>query len=31
VAPADPALTDEALAHALWASWAYREEKYRLP
>jgi len=31
VEPADPALTQEALAHALWASWAYREEKYRLP
>ncbi|MNT28727.1 hypothetical protein D3C72_1644350 [compost metagenome] len=31
VEPADPTLTQEALAHALWASWAYREEKYRLP
>jgi len=29
--PADPKLTEEALAHALWASWVYREEKYRLP
>jgi len=28
---ADPGLGKEALAHALWASWAYREEKYRLP
>ncbi|CUI58705.1 LTA synthase family protein [Achromobacter xylosoxidans] len=31
VEPADDALTKEALAHALWASWVYREEKYRLP
>ena len=29
--PANPALADEALAHALWPSWAYREERYRLP
>jgi len=28
---APPGLVDEALAHALWASWAYREERYRLP
>mgnify|MGYP006197664193 CR=1 FL=1 len=27
----DPALGDEALAHALWPSWAYREERYKLP
>lgn len=27
----DPALRDEALAHALWPSWAYIEERYRLP
>lgn len=27
----DPALAHEALAHALWPSWAYREERYRLP
>lgn len=27
----DPELGREALAHALWPSWAYREEKYRLP
>lgn len=25
----DPALMREALAHALWPSWAYREERYR--
>ncbi|MNQ82519.1 hypothetical protein D3C85_975710 [compost metagenome] len=31
VEPVDPALMQEALAHALWASWVYREEKYRLP
>ncbi|KCV38965.1 arylsulfatase [Bordetella bronchiseptica E012] len=27
----DPALRDEALAFALWPSWAYREERYKLP
>ncbi len=27
----DPALAREALGHALWPSWAYREERYRLP
>jgi phosphoglycerol transferase MdoB-like AlkP superfamily enzyme len=27
----DPALAHEALGHALWPSWAYREERYRLP
>ncbi|QGE33391.1 LTA synthase family protein [Bordetella holmesii] len=27
----DPALTEEALAYALWPSWAYREERYRTP
>ena len=31
VEPLDPQLSEEALAHALWASWAYREERYRLP
>ena len=31
VEPVDEALSKEALAHALWASWVYREEKYRLP
>jgi phosphoglycerol transferase MdoB-like AlkP superfamily enzyme len=31
VEPLDPRLSEEALAHALWASWAYREERYRLP
>lgn len=29
VEPVDEALSKEALAHALWASWVYREEKYR--
>lgn len=28
---ADAALAREALAHALWPSWAYREQRYRLP
>ncbi|OZI55823.1 sulfatase [Bordetella genomosp. 1] len=28
---AHPELAEEALAHALWPSWAYREGKYRLP
>ncbi|KAG0771902.1 hypothetical protein G6F22_016112 [Rhizopus arrhizus] len=27
----DPALATEALAHALWPSWAYREGRYSLP
>ncbi len=27
----DPDLAKEALAHALWPSWAYREERYCLP
>ncbi|WP_026638958.1 LTA synthase family protein [Bordetella petrii] len=27
----DQALAEEALAHALWPSWAYREERYCLP
>ena len=27
----DPALSEEALAHALWPSWAYREERYCVP
>lgn len=27
----DPQLSQEALAHALWPSWAYREERYKLP
>jgi hypothetical protein len=27
----DPALAAEALAHALWPSWAYREGRYCLP
>ncbi|MFQ1063462.1 LTA synthase family protein [Bordetella trematum] len=26
-----PSLTEVALAYALWPSWAYREERYRLP
>lgn len=30
-APLDPALADEALAHALWPSWAYREGRYCIP
>jgi len=30
-AAADPALAEEALAHALWPSWAYREERYCVP
>lgn len=29
--PADPALADEALAHALWPTWVYREQAYTLP
>ncbi|WP_459615706.1 LTA synthase family protein [Bordetella sp. 2513F-2] len=29
--PVDPVLEKEALAHALWPSWAYREERYKLP
>jgi len=29
--PTDAALAEEALAHALWPSWAYREERYRVP
>lgn len=28
---ADPALAEEALAHALWPSWAYINQAYRLP
>jgi phosphoglycerol transferase MdoB-like AlkP superfamily enzyme len=28
---ADPALAEEALAHALWASWAYLNQRYRVP
>jgi len=28
VATADPGLAREALAHALWPSWAYREQRY---
>jgi len=28
---ATPALAEEALAHALWPSWAYLNERYRLP
>ncbi|KCB49414.1 arylsulfatase [Bordetella hinzii 4161] len=27
----DAALTEEALAYALWPSWAYREERYKTP
>src|SRR5690606_13419206 len=27
----DPALAEEALAHALWPSWAYREGRYCVP
>jgi len=27
----DPILGKEALAHALWPSWVYREERYKLP
>ena len=27
----DPELAREALAHALWPSWAYREGRYALP
>jgi phosphoglycerol transferase MdoB-like AlkP superfamily enzyme len=27
----DPALAKEALAHALWPSWAYLNQRYRLP
>jgi hypothetical protein len=30
-APVDPALAKEALATALWPSWAYKELRYRLP
>jgi len=30
-APTDAALAEEALAHALWPSWAYREERYCVP
>ena len=29
--PTDPALAQEALAHALWPSWAYRESRYCVP
>ncbi len=29
--PVDDALAREALAHALWPSWAYREGRYALP
>jgi hypothetical protein len=29
--PLDPELAAEALAHALWPSWAYREGRYSLP
>ncbi len=29
--PVDPGLSREALAHALWPSWAYFNERYRLP
>lgn len=28
---ADPVLSEEALAHALWPSWAYRERRYCVP
>lgn len=31
VQPTDAALAEEALAHALWPSWAYQHERYRLP
>jgi hypothetical protein len=30
-AAVDPALAKEALAHALWPSWAYLNERYPLP
>ncbi|MBV7482901.1 LTA synthase family protein [Bordetella sp. BOR01] len=30
-ADTDPVLAEEALAHALWPSWAYREERYCVP
>jgi len=30
-APLNPELATEALAHALWPSWAYREGRYSLP
>lgn len=30
-APSDAGLIEEALAHALWPSWAYLNERYRLP
>ena len=30
-APLDPDLATEALAHALWPSWAYREGRYCIP
>lgn len=30
-APLDPELAEEALAHALWPSWAYREGRYCIP
>lgn len=29
--PTDATLAEEALAHALWPSWAYREERYCIP
>lgn len=29
--PTNAALAEEALAHALWPSWAYREERYCVP
>jgi phosphoglycerol transferase MdoB-like AlkP superfamily enzyme len=30
-AAVDPALSKEALAHAVWPSWAYKQQRYRLP
>ena len=29
--PSEPCLIEKALAHALWPSWAYLSERYRLP
>jgi phosphoglycerol transferase MdoB-like AlkP superfamily enzyme len=31
VIPVNPDLAREALAHALWPSWAYREQRYTIP